>query len=292
MLSFVPFGPPVPRTDGLQRGIYIYSFASDNGNRFSDGRLRSLGSLLLPAIDENTFSSRVVLFRNPITSGPALGQEYAPFYVSRNDRVYALRIELASTHNLEDRAILTHCIPSALIDSYANQMETAVLRNSQPLSISWASWGPTGSYLLVKAVADSNRIGDDRGNYPSRLYGSRLASCMVENASDGERILRITIRDFSQKGFRHSIHSGGRYADGWSYHFGGNDASNPALEMVEHMLELDVPIMTGLPYRSTSRVLRLPAGTDPTRCTINLAEDSLAIICDDVCPSKNGLSIS
>jgi hypothetical protein len=59
--------------------------------------------------------------------------------------------------------------------------------------------------------------------------------------------------------------------------------------MVEHMLELDVPLMTGLPYRSTSRVLRLPDGTDPTRCTINLAEDSLTIICDDVCASSKNV---
>jgi hypothetical protein len=257
----------------------VYSFTDG----VSQVEPRKVGSLLYPAVNATASVFRGAFFKNPVTSGPALGQENAPFYASKEERVYALQIELKSMSGIDDTLLLVNCIPSSLLRHRIRQMEEHFEATGSPLSLSWSSWGPAGTRLFVKAIHMQHL--DTMDGYMHRLYGSRYVSCGAETAAGGKSMLRITVHDFSQKGFwrgKQQAHSECSPEHGWAYHDSDDGTYGPYMEIIKEILDCDVSLATSLPYRSMTQVVEPPEGADPFKCVTMLSEDGIVIVCDDV----------
>jgi hypothetical protein len=260
-----------------QLGLHIYSFAGSRGCPMP----RKVGSLLYPKVHDTASVFQGVSFKNPVTSGPALGQASAPFYTAQHERLYTFQFELKAMTDADDALLLVSCVPASVLRAHILQMETASGESIAPVSVPWQAWGPSGSRLFVQGGRGPRNTLD---GYMYRLYGARYASCSAESAADGKSMLRITVHDFSQKGFWHSLQKAhkGAVEDGWAYHADDDGTHIPYMDTIAEVLDSTVPLETTLPYRSTSRLIEPPDGVDARKCIIMLSEDSVVIVCDDV----------
>jgi hypothetical protein len=216
---------------------------------------------------------------NPAPCAPALGQDDVPFFVSHDERVHVIKLELCSEDEFDEEELeLVHCIPERLIRSYLPRMTKTWEDEGCPLAVAWSEWAVDGTRLLPYTT-------NSWANYTSRTYGSRYVDSTIEEGVDGHTVFRVTLYDFSQKGFRKGLAEKDQAddADGWDYHQ-GDDISVGWLDAVARRFfaEGDHSLRTLLPYRSTSRLFEVQTDAGVEEFTALLAEDNIILAYTDV----------
>jgi hypothetical protein len=267
--------------------LHIVKFADAQGGPLQYSHIADLriGILLYPPVQHNATTWCMTRYKNPTPSAPALGQEHAPFFVSSDERICVIKLELES-ETADDEEVeclyLDHCIPDSLFVSHLARITETPRDDGLPLIITWPDWAMTGSRIILYTASFSSV-------HMSRTYGSRYVTVSVQPGPDGLEMLRLTLYDFSQKGFRRGLFEKKRAmspaeVDGWDY-YGGRDTPYDAseTEYIKHFFNCDPQLLlTDLPYRATVRLIDVPEGAVAERCIAMLAEDSIIICSENV----------
>jgi hypothetical protein len=250
-------------------GLNVYSMEAN-------GTL--IGKVLYPSTQNDSMIRTMVFAHQASSCGVSgAGQTSTPFHTFLNDRILVIKLLLG---NNNQNATLTHCISApALLKRIRRKTQNRSRhgpRSSVPKpTLQWRDWATESSHLFYSK------------NYFPRTffssYGARFLECSpFEIEGVPTQKLRLTLRDFNQKGLRKGlddakVSAGGEY--GWHYH--GDDTSDvePAgLASMAQFFRMDAhDLATTLPYRSVSRLIDIPQGAHVSWCSAGMAENTILL---------------
>jgi hypothetical protein len=236
-----------------------------------------VGSLLYPDLRDGCDVIEIRFAYQAAAGGPSISESALPFCASLDDRI--LVVELAFRTLSGNRgAVWIHCLAvSALVDKNPGHSPLPLY----PLPTEWKEWARQSSQLFYDRGSD---IMDDK---LIASHGARYIDCSYV-VIGGIPKLRLTLRDFSRKGFYKGIaaatvQSGAEY--GWSYHCDDkSDFAQREISSLDKFFDVDNidQMTTALPYRSVSRLIDVPHGAVASRCSAVMAESSIVLCCEGV----------
>jgi hypothetical protein len=264
LVGFVP-GPDGDSETQSQSGLYVYSM--DSGGSL-------LATLLYPSIHAGVQVMTMTFAHQAAPGGPSVGQSAQPFCTSLDEKVVVIKLELENEDSGE-KAVLTHCIS---LSSFWRYIKRITKHGPFPTELPWVAWAPRASQLFYCAT-----------NFPRiflSAYGTRFLECsLVEIDGVPTGKLRLTLRDFSEKGFRKgfadaTLQHGGEY--GWTYHCDdqldfGKGHNDPLNEFFDVQNIAFNGLATFLPYRSVSRLIDIPRNALPSWSSTAIAENSILL---------------
>jgi hypothetical protein len=223
-------------------------------------------------------SSRLSMYENSLSSRPQPSATHGIFRTSQEDRLHVLTMRVSKQWGPNRFLIL--CIPNYTLEEH---IARAIDLSTSALTVPWKEWGPAGSRLFF----------DDHMNLSSTwictAYGSRAIASHMYDMQAGEDDpgnygMRLILRDFGRLAVRRGLaHRAEPDHTDPHHHWHYTDVTEDAGGLAEYFED---DVSTRLPYRWTSRTLRIPY-EDQTDHYAMLAEDAIILVdTEDVSPAR------